>query len=348
MNIIKSRKLWVFITIFAMITAESLKTFAAEQDVSPTEAVEQESLSVDLPTLQEDEESPFDFMIDPQNLIYETDASIYGGGVVEKGANLLFHNRAEGKYDYSGSSDKLTVTNRSNVPVRITISAGIRDADDMQFVQDKDFPEDASCCVYLALVDDAGNEQPMSADGEVSICAELPGIPEDAGADTERTYSFGLIGDCSTDAGWSDISVHPEVTVTWKVEPVLTVLTDQDEKEEEPPLDEQQEDDTGEAPDGIDDADTDIVDRETADEMEPSKDVVDKEDETESVIDESAVEESAADVAVTDEDESDTANENDQKEDGTGKSGTKKDAADQGGAADQEGVEGDTADQDFG
>lgn len=216
-------------------------TEAVGSIILPTDAVERDIISVDLPTLQEDEESPFDFTIDPQNLLFETDAALYGGGVVEEGANLLFHNRREGEFDFSRYSDSLCVTNRSTVPVMVTISAKITDADDLQIMQDKDFPEDDLPYVYLALIDDRGNEQPVSEDGEVLINTTmqrapqnayvytldpetgnyeygLSGAPEDIDFDT---YTFGLTGECNSNAEWSNISVHPKITVTWHVEPIL-------------------------------------------------------------------------------------------------------------------------------
>lgn len=205
-----------------------------------------------LPTLQEDEESPFDFILDPQKLLFETDAAMYGGGVVEKGANLLFHNLAKGEFDFSRYSDSLYVTNRSTVPVMVTVTAKITDADDLLITQDKDFPEDDLPYVYLALVDDKGNEQPISKEGDVSINVKMQRAPQNAyvytfdpetgkyeyglSGESEEinfdTYSFGLTGECSSSADWSNISVHPKITVTWQLEPVLTEQGAKEEGEE--------------------------------------------------------------------------------------------------------------------
>ena len=67
--------------------------------------IKEEIISVDLPTVVD--ESPFDFYIDPQGLLYDTGAVRHGGGVVEEGAYLLFHNHDDGEYDFSGRSDRL-------------------------------------------------------------------------------------------------------------------------------------------------------------------------------------------------------------------------------------------------
>jgi len=224
MGIVKKRKRF-FVEIVTLVMAISVpvKVSAVENDTLPTDAKQQDIVSVELPSLRADEESPFNFIIDPQHLIYETDASAYGGGVVEEGSNLLFHNLEEGEYDFSRYSDKLPVTNRSDVPVKVTISASITDVGDIKIVQDKDFPEDGSPYVYLALVDDEGNEQPVSEEGEVSMSADI----------AFDTYSFGLTGECSSSADWSNISVHPKVAVTWHVEPVLTEPEEEAEQGEE-------------------------------------------------------------------------------------------------------------------
>lgn len=282
-NIRKIRNSLAIIVTLVIIAIGPMRVFAVEQDILPveddvqsadekesgeeedndlsteaigcillpTDAVEKDVISVDLPTVKEDEDSPFDFIIDPQNLLFETDAAVFGGGVVEEGANLLFHNRTEEEFDFSKYSDSLGVTNRSTVPVMVTISAKITDADDLQIVQDKELPEDVLPYVYLALVDDRGNEQPISKDGEVSINVEMEKAPENAyvytfdpetgkyeyglSASTEEidfdTYFFGLTGECSSNADWSNIAIHPKITVTWDVEPILA--KQESEKEDE-------------------------------------------------------------------------------------------------------------------
>lgn len=217
-------------------------TSAVGSIILPTDEVEQDIISVDLPTLQEDEESPFDFIIDPHNLLFETSAAVFGGGIVEEGANLLFHNRTEGEFDFSKYSDSLYVTNKSTVPVMLTISARITDTEDLEIVQDKAFPEDDLPYLYLALVDDKGNEQPVSKDKEVSIDVKMQRAPENAYVytwDPETgkyeygltgepedidfdKYFFGLTGECSSSTNWGNVYVHPKITVTWHVEPILT------------------------------------------------------------------------------------------------------------------------------
>ena len=96
-----------------------------------------------------------------------------------------------------------------------------------------------SCAVYLAVVDDEGNERPLSGDGEVILEVEMKEAPAEAytyyyneeqdvyeyvSTDKENvdydTYSFGLRGECNINADWRELSVSPKVIVTWEVKPV--------------------------------------------------------------------------------------------------------------------------------
>ena len=181
----------------------------------------------------------FDFYIDPQGLLYDTGAVRHGGGVVEEGAYLLFHNHDDGEYDFSGRSDRLKVTNRSTVPVNITITAKISDLGDLRMDQDGSFEDEDDCAIYLAIVDDEDNERVLSEDGEVSVEVTLSSAPSEAytfrydeSTDTYEyvyqnnedisfdSYSFGLRGACNASADWSGISASPRVMVTWSVDPV--------------------------------------------------------------------------------------------------------------------------------
>ena len=199
--------------------------------------INEEIISVDLPTVGD--ESPFGFYIDPQGLLYDTGAVRHGGGVVEEGAYLLFQNHDVSEYDFSGRSDRLKVTNRSTVPVNITITAKISDLGDLRMDQDGSFEGEDDCAIYLAIVDDEGNERVLSEDGEVSVEVELSSAPSEAytfrydeTTDTYEyvyqndedisfdSYSFGLRGECNANADWSGISASPRVMVTWSVDPV--------------------------------------------------------------------------------------------------------------------------------
>ncbi len=223
---------------------------AAGGTVLPVEVFGRDVVSVGIPVVTEGEKSPFDFILDPQGLLYETNAMRYGGGTVEEGASLLFHNSAGG-YDFSSYSDRLTVTNQSTVPVTVTISAHVSNLDGVGIAGSGDFLGDETQSIYLALVDDEGNIQPISANGDASFSWIMQAAPENAYVYTINeeehtyecalsrdpasidfdTYSFGLLGACNPNADWKGISIHPVVTVTWRVDPLLP--------EQEKPLEEQ-------------------------------------------------------------------------------------------------------------
>lgn len=232
--------------IFLWIAALAIRPVPVYAAESPQNAAgsmtlptsKEEIVSVILPTAAE--ESPLDFFIDPQGLIYDTGAAKYGGGNVEKGAHILFHNQNGGEYDFSSQSDPFTITNQSTVPVNVTVTAGIEDPGDILVTGSRDFPEDQAA-ICMALLDDEGNERVLPADGEISVTVSMRAASmgaysyvydENVGeyrygylVDPENeyfdTYSFGLRADCNVSDAWEGISDSPEVTVTWEVEPVL-------------------------------------------------------------------------------------------------------------------------------
>lgn len=234
---------WTSILAAAALAVFSLypaRVFAVESIMLPTQVVGNDVVSMSLPIVSDSETSVFDFILDPQGLLYSTDAVRYGGGTVEEGATLLFYNK-EGDYNFSHHSDWLTVTNRSTVPVRVTITAQVTDLGDIRLVESADFAESTEPDIYLAIVDDQGNIQPLSDDGQASVSLEMDAAPENTyvfrldeethtyqygmSMDPNRidfdTYSFGLIGACNANAEWQNISVHPTITVTWCVEPIM-------------------------------------------------------------------------------------------------------------------------------
>lgn len=248
MQRMKTTALLTGICTVVMLLAGSVDVRAVDTVTLPLEVYGKDVVSVALPAISEDGESPFDFIIDPQGLIFATDAAKYGGGKVEENATILFRNH-DGEYDFSRRSDSLTVKNRSNVPVIVTITASVENLGDIELSGSKDYGDSEACSMYLAVVDDEGNEKPISEDGEISISTEMRRAPEDAyiyRIDEENgsysyelsrspeeidfdSYSFGLTGYCNPNGNWQDVAVHPVVKVTWKVEPVLS-----DEEEEEP------------------------------------------------------------------------------------------------------------------
>lgn len=234
----EKRILLKYVAAAALIFAVSIPVRA--DSVSKVQVpLNEEIYSVLFPVINEEGPSPFDFIIDPQNMLFKMGTSAYGGGTVEEGANILFYNH-DGEYGFSSHSDGLKVYNRSTVPVAITISARMTRIDGIELVDSPDFEDADSCQLYMALVDDDGNEIPLKEDIEVSHTVEMRKAPDNAycysydeesasyrfGLSTDPknidfdSYSFGLTGSCNPKGNWWEIRKRPRVVVNWKVEPL--------------------------------------------------------------------------------------------------------------------------------
>ena len=303
---------WAVILMAAVFTVFSIypiQAFAIESITLPVEVVNDDIVSISLPVISESEISVFDFILDPQGLLYETDAVRYGGGRVEEGATLLFYNK-EGEYDFSKHSDWLTVTNRSTVPVQVTVTAQVMDFGDIRLTESDDFGENTEPEVYLAIEDDKGNILPLSADEKTTVNLEMSAAPENTyvfSIDEENqtyrygmsmdpdmvdfdTYSFRLIGACNSNADWRNISIHPTITVTWHVEPIMpeeqeetseealaeeeneSTTDDDTETEDDVPVDEPDDNNDQDEGNDQDDADGGSDDEKSDDESDEKKD----------------------------------------------------------------------------
>lgn len=165
-----------------------------------------------------DTEHIFDFIMDPQKLISQTDAAAYGGSVFEEDATLFFR-RMDGKVaeDYSSSSDALVITNVGTEDVDIVLTASISwdSAEGIQMADDPGFPEDMDASLYLALTDGEQTEAIVGEEG-ASIHTTLKGVSEENG--THQEYRFWLTGAVNENGDWSQAEgVVPKVTVTWDV-----------------------------------------------------------------------------------------------------------------------------------
>ena len=222
-RLLKTKSL-VLLLMVSMLS--SMIVFAEEDPEVETELVEtepvnesEEIVSVVLPVVEDSD--PFSFFIDPLNILYNSfeDSDEV---TVEEGTNLLFINRQSDKFALSSRSDMLTITNQSTVPVDVTLIAKIDNLDSINMMQTSDFGESDACDLYLALVDDEGNEQPLSETGEVSITVRLDQLTDSESGAIYDSYSFGLKGACNKDGDWSKLSCSPYISVTWNVEPVLS------------------------------------------------------------------------------------------------------------------------------
>lgn len=187
-----------------------------------------------------DTEHVFDFIMDPQKLISQTDAAAYEGGVFEEDATLFFRRRDGGvPEDYSSSSDALVITNAGTADVDLTVTASIS-MDSMEGIAltgDREFTDDTGASLYLALTDGEHTAAIDEKEG-ASICTALKGASAESGTVSE--YRFWLTGAVNENGDWSAVeSAVPKVTVTWNVTPHEPEQPEEDRRPEESNLSEE-------------------------------------------------------------------------------------------------------------
>lgn len=214
-----------------------------DNDVHPADVI-----NVQLPIIGN--ESPFDFLIDPQNLIYLTDAARYGGGKVEEGASILFKN-TQGDYAFSSKSDELVITNRSNIPVRLSIRAEVSNLGGTEFVGSRSELTGDTPSLFMALADKDGIRSVITEYGEATIDVVLEAAPDGTydfkwNEDLEKyeykvaneeadfdSFSFYIIADCNKDGDWGSVYGNPVISVSWMTEPVIPEPEEISDEEQE-------------------------------------------------------------------------------------------------------------------
>lgn len=229
-----------------MISASMTVTGSATvHAVGPEEATGTGKLEGTIPTdifqvvLPTSADDVFDFILDPQGLINETDGAAYGGKKFEDDATLFFKRTDdEAGYDYSSTSDAVTIINKSSVPADVILTACVLEdsLDGIVMTDDDAFTEDTSASMYLALTD-GNNTIPILAGKNSSIQMTIPAaenayeyrydsekdqytyeLKEDLSNIEFPKYSFQLIGAANWNGNWQEVGdVKPEVVVTWVV-----------------------------------------------------------------------------------------------------------------------------------
>lgn len=229
-------------TIRSQVDEERIK-IEVDNDVHPADVI-----NVQLPIIGN--ESPFDFLIDPDNLIYLTDAAKYGGGKVEEGANILFKN-TQGDYAFSSKSDELVITNRSNIPVRLSIRAEVSNLGGTEFVGSRSELTGDTPSLFMALADKDGIRSVITEYGEATIDVVLEAAPDGTydfkwNEDLEKyeykvaneeadfdSFSFYIIADCNKDGDWGSVYGNPIISVSWMTEPVIPEPEEISDEEQE-------------------------------------------------------------------------------------------------------------------
>lgn len=201
--------------------------------------VKENIYQVVLPTIANE---AFDFIMDPQGLINKTDGAAYKGKTFSEDSTVFFK-RTDGKVkeDYSNSSDEITITNMSSVAIKVSVNISISESSlgGIAMTEDKEFTDDTSTSLYMALID-GEDAKPIGKDG-ISFDVEIEAAPEGAyeySYDSEKDrynykladdisgiefqkYTFQLTGAANGKGDWSQLDgVAPEINVAWKISPV--------------------------------------------------------------------------------------------------------------------------------
>lgn len=181
----------------------------------------------------------FDFILDPLELIEQTDGARYGGKTFEKSSTLFFR-RMDGraKEDYSSTSDPITITNKGSIPVDVSLNVRMLPSSlgGIQMTNDREFTGDKSASMYMALLD-GENIMPIGKEG-VDINTTLAAAPEgtfEYGYDKMKgkytyklkkdlsgivfdTRSFQITGAVNKKGKWYQFEdVSPKITISWKI-----------------------------------------------------------------------------------------------------------------------------------
>lgn len=241
----KSKKYAALIMIAALIW--SFPAYVLAEDITEDGESDIRKLAADVETdiyqvvMPTNTEGVFDFILDPQGLINETDGAMYKGKSFEKDCTVFFH-RSDGKVkeDYTRKSDFVTIMNKSTMPVEVSLEVKVDPASlaGIEMTEDSKFKKDKSASLYLAVVD-GKKEVPIGKDG-VTIRKTIEAAPDGAygyeyNNDTEKyeyglkenteenifdKYSFQLTGAANEKGDWSALTkAVPEILVTWKVLP---------------------------------------------------------------------------------------------------------------------------------
>lgn len=234
-----------------LVMSSSMVAFAAEGDEGNTGTstgtgtlegiLNTDVFDVELPTVPEND-TTFDFIVDPEGLIAETEALKYSGATFEEGKILFFKNISEQGTSYSSTSDGYSIKNRSTMDVDVTLEAeATLGAEGLKLTDDSTFTEDETTSIYLAMK--SGETTKAIMEGGSSMTVMIEKAPEGAYEviyDTEttkydfvmtdeakaegyvgfKTMSFNMVGAANPTEGidWSALEqMAPTVQITWTV-----------------------------------------------------------------------------------------------------------------------------------
>lgn len=244
---IKHRPRRYIALIMIMAAIGNLPMRVSAEDTSQNEESAVSKLTADVETdiyqvvMPTETEGIFDFILDPQRLINETNGAMYNGKSFEKDCTVFFK-RSDGKSkeDYSCKSDSAAIINKSTMPVEVSLEVKVDSSSlgGIVMTEDRTFKKDKSASLYLAVVD-GKKEVPVGKDG-VIIRKTVEAAPDGAygyvydsnkreyiyGLKKDITnvlfdeYSFQITGAANKKGDWTTLGkAVPKIVVTWKVLP---------------------------------------------------------------------------------------------------------------------------------
>lgn len=231
----------------AEIDSEDAAQGSTSGDGNVEGIVNKDVFKVELPTIPDDgSDTTFDFILDPQGLIKDTNGAAHTGDTFDENAKgLYFANPQDGGGNkYMASSPALTAKNKGTTDVDVTLTATANTLSDSGYTiglsEDETFTGDKSTSIYLALV--SGDQTAALTKDGATITNTLSAAPEDAYEvtydNTNSNYVYGLTaaaqaadytgfdsldfnmtGACNTAADWAVAKdATPGVDVAWELE----------------------------------------------------------------------------------------------------------------------------------
>lgn len=197
--------------------------------------IDKSVFTVILPTIASND-TTFDFILDPQDLIKDSQNAAYTGAAFADNTGLYFQTSSN---SYSSKSAKVTVETKTSMPVDVTVDAkvSIASGDGVTFVDDANVAAatDEALSVYLALTDDVSTVA-VAADGTASLSKQLAALPSSsfevkysggvysygltstASTAAGSKYSFYMVGACNKSGDWTDVKdLNAKVELVWTI-----------------------------------------------------------------------------------------------------------------------------------
>lgn len=239
-----------------MVAGCSMTAFAAEENQGTVTGsgelegtVSTDVWNVQLPTKVVGD-TTYDFILDPEGLIEETEAARYSGATFTGDTGMFFANVSGGDVSggdvsggdvsYSPTSDAKTIINKSSYAVDVTVTATVKAAVDSEHAvtlsEDNTFANDKTTSIYLALTDGTNTGVVKTSTKVATISSTIGAAPDgsyvyayendeytyklkaDLSDDIFEGYSFQLTGACNKVADWADFEdADPQVEIVYSV-----------------------------------------------------------------------------------------------------------------------------------